>query len=177
MGGENKTGYLEVLVLGELEAESRTGYELMALLEKKLGSRPSPGSIYPLLKRMFLEKLISITVDGRKKTYSLTSLGKKVLKEKMKEKENSISKNVGLFKSIVRDNFCAKHNLLNIVTLVKLSRKISPDTNKLLHELKEELLDILLSENYDKNEKALNKEIRDFTKQLKNISKSHKKRK
>lgn len=167
---KNKTGYLEVLLLNELSESSRTGYELMDLLQKKMHSRPSPGSVYPLLKKMHSSKLISVSVDGRKKIYSLTALGKKVLEEKMNEKKFMITEHVNLFRTMIRTNICLKHPSLNIVNAYKVSKKISPETTKLLLELKEKIIDAVLDESYSKNEKKFNSEIKETIAKLKSIS-------
>jgi DNA-binding PadR family transcriptional regulator len=53
-----------------------TGAEIALDLEKRKGKKPSPGTIYPVLKNMKEKKLISIDV---KKSYTLTEIGKKSL--------------------------------------------------------------------------------------------------
>jgi len=53
-----------------------TGAEITEELEKRKGHRPSPGTIYPVLKYLTEEKLLS--VDKNKK-YSLTKLGEEEL--------------------------------------------------------------------------------------------------
>lgn len=68
-------GYLRHLVLAALKAGPLTGYDLMNRLGERLGSKPSPGSIYPVLAELEKDQLISAKVDGRKRVYSLTSKG------------------------------------------------------------------------------------------------------
>jgi len=53
----------------------KTGAEMMDLMEGNLQGwwRPSPGSIYPLLKSMTEEGVLSRSSDGK---YSLTKMGK-----------------------------------------------------------------------------------------------------
>jgi DNA-binding PadR family transcriptional regulator len=53
-----------------------TGAEIALELEKRKGSRPSPGTIYPVLKYLKDKELISV---DEKKRYSLTQLGKREL--------------------------------------------------------------------------------------------------
>jgi len=53
------------------------GSELANELEKRRGSRPSPGTIYPALKELTEKGLISADKD---KVYSLTKKGKDELK-------------------------------------------------------------------------------------------------
>ena len=53
-----------------------TGSEITLELEKRKGSRPSPGTIYPVLKDLKDKGLLSIDSNKR---YSLTKAGKEVL--------------------------------------------------------------------------------------------------
>ena len=167
---KNRTGYLEVLVLDELRQSPKTGYELMFLLKKRLGTKPSPGSVYPLLRKMLKKKIISVNVQGRKKIYSLTSSGRKNLGEKIREKEKLIAKHLGLFKLMLRHELCTKHPSLDIIERIKISRKISPETVNLLLELKETILDAVMTRNFLANEKFLNDEIKKTIIQIKKIS-------
>ncbi|MGV8169491.1 MAG: PadR family transcriptional regulator [Candidatus Nanoarchaeia archaeon] len=159
MGEGNKTGYLEVLVLSELESSARTGYELISIIGEKVGRKPSPGSIYPLLKKMLAKKLINVQSEGMKKNYFLTAQGKKLLNEKLKEKENMISKHMDLFRSMMRSRICKIHPEIELVNRIRVSRKISDDTAKLLLELKEEILESVLDKDYALREKELNEAI------------------
>lgn len=167
---KNRTGYLEVLVLDELMQSSKTGYELMFLLKKRLGTRPSPGSVYPLLRKMLKKKSISVNIQGRKKIYSITLSGRKSLGEKIREKEKLIAKHLELFKIMLKHELCTKHPSLDIIERIKISRKISPDTVNLLLELKETILDTVMTRNYLINEKILNEKIKKMILQIKKIS-------
>jgi PadR family transcriptional regulator len=81
-------GHLDGLILGVLEKESMHGYGVME--EIRSGSHggldlPS-GTIYPALRRLELAGLVRgqwSTVDGRRRrTYQLTSRGRKELEKK-----------------------------------------------------------------------------------------------
>ena len=69
-------GFLSYLVLWILSKEPMTGSEVAAELEKRRGSKPSPGTIYPVLRDLKSKGLIDRDKDKR---YSLTSKGKKEL--------------------------------------------------------------------------------------------------
>jgi DNA-binding PadR family transcriptional regulator len=69
-------GFLSFLILWLVSRESMTGAEIALELEKRKGKKPSPGTIYPVLKNMKESKLLSI--DGNKR-YTLTEKGKKNL--------------------------------------------------------------------------------------------------
>jgi len=84
MAGER--GYITNLTkfytLVLLDERPRHGYELMEELEKRLGKKPSPGQIYPLLKKLERSELISHKVvklgNRTRKVYTLTGNGKKI---------------------------------------------------------------------------------------------------
>jgi DNA-binding PadR family transcriptional regulator len=69
-------GFLSFLILWLVSKKSRTGAEIGLELEKRKGHRPSPGTIYPVLKDLKDKGLLSMDDDKR---YSLTKKGKKEL--------------------------------------------------------------------------------------------------
>ena len=73
-------GNLKVLVLKALNKNPLSGYALMKYVEDKIGTKPSPGSMYPLLDDLTKESFVTCKKDGRKKIYSLTKAGKEHLK-------------------------------------------------------------------------------------------------
>lgn len=70
------SGHLRPLVLLALAKAERSGYQLMQHLHRELGHKPSPGSIYPLLKQLHREGMVRIAEGARTKTYTLTAKGK-----------------------------------------------------------------------------------------------------
>ena len=73
----NMKGFLSYLVLWNLSKKSMTGSEIAKELENRKGSKPSPGTIYPVLKELKEKGFIS---PDKKKAYSLTAKGRKELK-------------------------------------------------------------------------------------------------
>src|SRR3989344_61428 len=69
------TGHLRPLVLLTLAKVERSGYQLMQHLAQELGHKPSPGSMYPLLKQLHAEGLVRIRIAGKAKHYALTPKG------------------------------------------------------------------------------------------------------
>jgi DNA-binding PadR family transcriptional regulator len=69
-------GFLSFLILWLISKKSMTGSEITEELEKRKGHRPSPGTIYPVLKYLKERGLLSIDQNKR---YSLTDSGKKEL--------------------------------------------------------------------------------------------------
>ena len=69
-------GFLSFLILWLVSRKSMTGVEIALELEKRKGKKPSPGTIYPVLKNMKEKKLLLI---DEKKSYILSEKGKKSL--------------------------------------------------------------------------------------------------
>jgi len=69
-------GFLSFLILWIVNKKKMTGAEIAIELEKRKGHRPSPGTIYPVLKDLKEKGLLKINDDKR---YSLTKQGKNEL--------------------------------------------------------------------------------------------------
>lgn len=69
-------GFLSFLILWLVSKQSMTGVEIALELEKRKGSKPSPGTIYPVLKDLKDKGLLSV---AKNKHYSLTKNGRKEL--------------------------------------------------------------------------------------------------
>ena len=69
-------GFLSFLILWMLRNTKMNGSEITDEIEKRKGRRFSPGTIYPVLKKLKEKGLI---IDDEDKRYSLTENGKKEL--------------------------------------------------------------------------------------------------
>jgi DNA-binding PadR family transcriptional regulator len=69
------------LLLALLDEKPSHGYELIKALEERSGGfySPSPGMIYPALQYLEEVGFASVTADGAKKLYSITSEGREYL--------------------------------------------------------------------------------------------------
>jgi len=65
-------GYLSYLILWILNKESMNGAQIGRELEKRRGTKPSPGTIYPALKELKNNGLITVDTD---KLYTITNNG------------------------------------------------------------------------------------------------------
>jgi DNA-binding PadR family transcriptional regulator len=76
-------GLLSVYILHSINKEPKTGYKLISEIKEKTDGVwiPSKGTIYPLLKNLKEEKLITIKQIGErsKQIFMITKEGKKVL--------------------------------------------------------------------------------------------------
>ena len=84
------------MVLKELTVADMTGYELMKCLSYLLGSKPSAGSLYPLLTELKKQGMVSMKEDGRKRIYSITQKGRKLAVAILKEKQELVLKHLEL---------------------------------------------------------------------------------
>lgn len=73
-------GLLSFLILHELQQEPLYGEQLAERIGARKGTMLTPGTIYPALKRLHKQKLITRKRDGRLKIYSLTKQGESELK-------------------------------------------------------------------------------------------------
>jgi DNA-binding PadR family transcriptional regulator len=88
-------GFLSSYVLLILKEGPLHGYEIMKKIEERTGFwRPSPGTIYPLLRSLVKNGLIEvISENDRAKKYKLTQKGKK-LSEEVEEVEQKMKENI-----------------------------------------------------------------------------------
>ena len=91
-------GILKLLILKELEKSDATGYELIQKISMKV-KKPSPGSVYPLLKELTNAGFLNVRVEGNKKTYSLSEKGKAVLEEASKREKEAILRKIEVLKA------------------------------------------------------------------------------
>ena len=74
-------GYLTYLILWIIGKETINGAGISRELEKRRGTKPSPGTIYPALKELKNKGLIDVDDN---KSYSLTQNGEKELESACK---------------------------------------------------------------------------------------------
>lgn len=77
-------GMLGFLILFLLSKKPMHGQEIAGEIGRRKGATPSPGTIYPSLKKLKEDGLISSSKSGKEITYSLTPSGKKSLHESIK---------------------------------------------------------------------------------------------
>ena len=73
-------GLLSFLILWIVKKRKITGVEITDELEKRKGRKLSPGTIYPVLKKLKKDGLLAI---DESKSYTLTELGIKELKNRI----------------------------------------------------------------------------------------------
>jgi DNA-binding PadR family transcriptional regulator len=85
-----KKGKLKLLILECLNEKPMHAYEIMKTIEKKFGGiyKPSPGSLYPVLKSLISQNLIRVEEKDSKKIYYITDKGESEYL-RIKEKVNT----------------------------------------------------------------------------------------
>ncbi len=91
-------GLLKLIVLKELERGEATGYDLMTRIGEKV-RRPSPGSLYPLLRELKEKGFLKMRVEGRRKVYSLSEKGREILREFKEREKEEILRKIEILKS------------------------------------------------------------------------------
>jgi len=73
-------GFLSFMVLRLISKQNMSGEEIRKEIEKRKGTKPSPGTIYPVLKSLSKNGWIKEIKDsGKEKKYEITIKGKKEL--------------------------------------------------------------------------------------------------
>lgn len=77
-------GLLSFLILHELNKKQLYGEELAQKIGLRRGKALTAGTIYPTLKRLHKQKLLTRKKIGREKYYTLTKAGQEELEEQYK---------------------------------------------------------------------------------------------
>jgi len=74
-------GFLSFIVLKLVSKKNMSGEDISQELKKRKGAKPSPGTIYPVLKSLSQNGFIQeVKNRGKMKKYKLTKKGQKELK-------------------------------------------------------------------------------------------------
>ncbi len=171
--GQEFRGLLKLLILNELESGEATGYELIQKISNKVTKKPSPGSVYPILKEMASSGVLNCRNEGNKKLYSLSSKGKELLEKIYQtEKEAIFSKveilrlagvineeeaeYINLFISEKRMNWFKLYKLRNWIPFLELlvqAAKVDREfVERVIREAMEKIQEFLDKYNENKNE-------------------------
>jgi DNA-binding PadR family transcriptional regulator len=149
--GGKQHGILSIYILHSIKKEPKTGYELIAEIKEKTEGiwTPSKGTIYPLLKHLREQKLISIKQIGErsKQILMITNEGKKTLLN-AKKHGKQMEENFLKFRKLISEIGEFKHE--EIVDVMFNIRMLSISKSKIKND---EVKDIL--ENCVKNLKKI----------------------
>jgi formylmethanofuran dehydrogenase subunit E len=122
-------GLLKYFMLKLISERKHSGYELIKEIEEHSGSKPSTGTVYPLLKSMQKEGWIRGQAQDDKIYYEITKLGKEKLNEYNTIKKDYITK-MHESVSIINETFNHEGHLMYIEQM------------ELVHPLIEEIIQL-----------------------------------
>ena len=79
--------FLDVLILAHLRKESKSGYDVIAFIHKKFNMLMSSGTVYSTLYSLERDGLIQSNLTQRKRVYTPTDEGKKIIQVLLNENE------------------------------------------------------------------------------------------
>jgi len=160
---------LEFIVLHSLSKGSKTGYELMQRVEKDAGTKPSPGSMYPLLNKLKKQGHVTVKAEGKKKIYTLTTKGKKEFKKLQKNKHHYVTHMKGHIKILEKITGHKHTDVLHMFDKLKKGKMpflwLLPDALK----LRKTILGLVDKVEDKKKQEKIKKIIRKTVKELQKI--------
>jgi DNA-binding PadR family transcriptional regulator len=71
--------FMDMLVLGELQEKALSGYDIITLIHKRFNVLVSTATVYSLPYSLERKGLVNADMDQRKRVYTLTDKGEKIL--------------------------------------------------------------------------------------------------
>ncbi|MCK4885668.1 PadR family transcriptional regulator [Candidatus Bathyarchaeota archaeon] len=71
--------FMDMLILGELQDKSLSGYDIIGLVHKRFNVLVSSGTVYSLLYSLERKGLVTADMENRKRVYTLTDKGEQTL--------------------------------------------------------------------------------------------------
>ncbi len=183
-------GHLRTVVLTVLEEKDMSGSEIVSMLEKDFGWKPSPGSIYPILNAIEEEGLAKVRcvddtcnmkkdskkIDSNKKVssahkkiYSITSKGKSELKLKKKERNELADEIVKVHKMMASIYDVDTKKVEVLTENLKKGKVPFMQIHKETEALNAELFRLMTENKLDKNKNKVKKIINIAISDLKKI--------
>lgn len=160
-------GYLKMLILQTVKDSPMSGYDLIKIISKKTGSKPSAGSIYPQLEELRKNKLVNVKPFKRKKIYNLTNAGKLHLKDLEKKKEeamDTIVNRVRVIDHIYGENLAPF--IEGIHERIKKGEFPFKEINEELIFLRRAIMDLLRKNKIEKNKSKIRLILKETTRKL-----------
>jgi DNA-binding PadR family transcriptional regulator len=149
--------HLKIIVMSKLKDKSMSGYDLIKEIHKSTGSwKPSFGSMYPLLKDLHQKKLVSVKTVNRKKVYSLTSQGLKVLNDAVNASHETM--NVLLKEFKVMESVCSPREhkqMQSIIEEIKNNPIPFGNLSDDIHQLQKIMMELHTKGKFKTREKEL----------------------
>lgn len=157
-------GYLKPVTLKLLSREDgKTGSELAEEIENTIGSKPSYGSIYPILQKLRDKNLVEVEKEGKEKRYSLSERGEEFVEEfeeKKREQTDNLLSMLRTLKAIFEDE--------DIELLIESIERSRGDEGPHFPELAQ-IHHLLLIRSVEGKEEAIRTELEETLKNLEEI--------
>ena len=161
-------GYLKIFVLQELRKQGMTGYDIMKSFEAFTGDKmPSPGTIYPLLNSMLGRRLISVSEKSKKKFYSITKEGERVLQMLMSERKKAIRSMIPILSAVYSRKELAK--MRKSLGVMGGSRGSLHRDFDVLHDLRDSIMGFITSRSYKRRRMEFRRILSDSSKRVKGL--------
>ncbi|MFP3162239.1 MULTISPECIES: PadR family transcriptional regulator [Acidianus] len=137
-----RKGTLKLLILEALNDKPMHAYEIIKSIEKKFHGiyKPSPGSLYPVLKQLIESGMITVEEKDDKKIYIITDKGKEAFNKMKTEMKNVFTKN-NQYRKLVNQLFEIGLIIYNFRD--KLSEEDYEKINNIINGCKNEIEDLL----------------------------------
>jgi DNA-binding PadR family transcriptional regulator len=137
-----RKGTLKLLILEALNDKPMHAYEIIKSIEKKFHGiyKPSPGSLYPVLKQLIEIGMITVEEKDDKKIYIITDKGKEAFNKMKTEMKNVFTKN-NQYRKLVNQLFEIGLIIYNFRD--KLSEEDYEKINNIINGCKNEIEDLL----------------------------------
>ncbi|AWR98777.1 PadR family transcriptional regulator [Metallosphaera hakonensis] len=146
-----RRGALRFLILDALNKKPMHAYEIMKTIEIKFNGvyKPSPGSLYPVLKSLIKEDLVKVEIIDEKKVYSLTEKGRDAWGEAKSNMKSLFSRSVNYRKLLnsLFDISLVLYTYRDILTREETFEQI----NSVLEDCRAKIEEILGSHNSDRS--------------------------
>ncbi len=162
-------GYLKILVFKALEEGPKSGYSLMKYIEDKTGTKPSPGSIYPLLEQLKKEKLVEAKNVGRTHEYKLTQAGKQkitLIEIKRKECIQNLVNSMKMMSALTGEDFSMPQQMIESM---KKGEEPFKELNPELSQLQAQFMTMYTKGTIKKNAAKIKKILSNTLKEMKSL--------
>jgi len=162
-------GYLKIFVLKELMRKERTGYELMKSFEDFTGSKPSPGTIYPLLNDLLRKRMATVSAKDNRKIYRISKNGENILHKLMTERKKALENIISMLSTIYSKKEI-KRMRMSLGMMSGEKGHFAKDFD-VLSEMRESVFDFVNSRQYAKKREEFRKILQVTSKKLREIAK------
>lgn len=163
-------GYLKIFVLKELMMrKERTGYELMKSFKDFTGSKPSPGTIYPLLNDLLKKGMATVSAKDNRKIYRISKNGENILQRLMTERKKALENIIDMLGTIYSKKEINRMRMS--LSMMSGEKGHFAKDFDVLSEMRESVFDFVNSRQYPKKRSKFRKILQSTSKKLRELVK------